>query len=248
MPVLFIVTGLFQLALAIHVAKTGRPLYWILLIVMLPWIGGIAYLVAEVLPGLRNDPTARRALRNIGSRINPEKNRRRIEAELQLADTLDNRRRLAEECMQLGDFASAEFLYQRCLTGVYASDPHFMLGMATAQAELGRFAECKQTLESLIAANPAFRSADGHLLYARALEQLGETEKALEEYAALETGYPGEEARSRYVVLLMGAGRTEEAKRVFQSMLDRDKTAPAYYRKKERAWLDQARAAMKANG
>jgi hypothetical protein len=247
MPVLFIVTGLFQLALAIHVARTGRPLYWILLIVMLPWIGGIAYLVAEVLPGLRNDPSTRRALRNIGNRINPEKNRRRIEAELQLADTLDNRRRLAEECMQLGDFDSAEFLYQRCLTGVYASDPHFMLGMATAQAELSRFAECRQTLEKLIAANPSFRSADGHLLYARALEQVGETDKALEEYAALETGYPGEEARSRYVVLLMSVSRAEEAKRVFQSMLDRDRTAPAYYRKKERAWLDQARAAMKAN-
>ncbi len=247
MPVLFIVTGLFQLALAIHVARTGRPLYWILLIVMLPWIGGIAYLVAEVLPGLRNDPSTRRALRNIGNRINPEKNRRRIEAELQLADTLDNRRRLAEECMQLGDFDSAEFLYQRCLTGVYASDPHFMLGMATAQAELGRFAECRQTLEKLIAANPSFRSADGHLLYARALEQVGETDKALEEYAALETGYPGEEARSRYVVLLLSVSRAEEAKRVFQSMLDRDRTAPAYYRKKERAWLDQARAAMKAN-
>ncbi len=245
MPVLFVLTGLFQLALAIHVARTGRPLYWILLIVMLPWIGGVAYLIAEVLPGLRNDPTARRALRTIGSRINPEKNRRRIEAELQLADTLDNRRRLAQECMQLGDFESAEFLYQRCLTGVYATDPHFMLGMATAQAELGRFAECRTTLENLIAANPSFRSPDGHLLYARALEQLGETNKALEEYSALETGYPGEEARSRYVVLLLSAGRADEAKRVYQSMLDRDRTAPAYYRKKERTWLEQARVAIK---
>ncbi len=247
MPVLFVLTGLFQLALAIHVARTGRPLYWILLIVMLPWIGGVAYLIAEVLPGLRNDPTARRALRTIGSRINPEKNRRRIEAELQLADTLDNRRRLAQECMQLGDFESAEFLYQRCLTGVYATDPHFMLGMATAQTELGHFAECRQTLEKLIEANPAFRSADGHLLYARALEQLGETDKALEEYSALETGYPGEEARSRYVLLLLSVGRAQEAQRVYQSMVDRDRTAPAYYRKKERAWLEQARVAIKAN-
>jgi len=245
MPILLVVTILFQLALAIHVARTGRQLYWIMLIVMLPWIGGVAYLVAEVLPGLRNDPSARRALRSIGQRINPEKNRRRIEDQLQVADTLENRKRLAEECMRLGDFDTAAFLYQRCLSGVYATDPGFMLGLATAQAELGRYAECRATLEQLIAANPTFRSPDGHLLYARALEQLGETPKALEEYAALENAYPGEEARCRYGLLLTREGRRDDARRVFQSMLNREKTAPSYYRRKEKAWLDQARAALK---
>ncbi len=244
MPILFIATVLFQLALAIHVAKTGRQLYWIMIIVMLPWIGGVAYLVAEVLPGLRNDPTARRALRTFGEKFNPEKNRRRIEAELQVADTLENRKRLAEECMKLGDFDSAAFLYQRCLTGVYANEANFMLGLASAQAELGQFAECRQTLEKLIAANPNYRSADGHLLYARSLEQVGETAKALEEYAVLETAFPGEEARCRYALLLMRDGQASDARRVFQAMLDREKIAPSYYRKKEREWLDQARAAL----
>ena len=246
MPILYIATIIFQVVLAIHVAKTGRQLYWIMLIVMLPWIGGIAYLVAEVLPGMRNDPTARRALRKLGDRINPEKNRRRIEDQLQVADTLDNRKRLAEESMKLGDYENAAALSQRCLSGVYATDPSFMLGLATAQAELGRYGDCRSTLEQLIAANPNFRSPDGHLLYARALEQLGDTDKALEEYAALETGYPGEEARCRYGLLLKQQGNAVEARRVFQSMLDREKTAPAYYRKKERAWLDQARAALKS--
>ncbi len=245
MPILFLLTVLFQLVLAIHVAKTGRPLYWIMIIVMLPLIGGVAYLVAEVLPGLRNDPNARRALRSIGEKISPEKNRRRIEAELLVADTLENRKRLAEECMKLGDFDTAAFLYQRCLTGVYANEPSFMLGLAHAQAELGQFAECRATLEKLIAAHPNFRSADGHLLYARSLEQLGETAKAIEEYAVLETSFPGEEARCRYAMLLVRDGRAEDAKRVFQAMLNREKTAPSYYRKKESAWLDQARAALK---
>jgi hypothetical protein len=246
MPILFVLTVLFQLVLAIHVARTGRQLYWIMIIVMLPLIGGVAYLVAEVLPGLRNDPGARRALRSIGNRINPEKNRRRIEAELAVADTLENRKRLAEECVRLGDFDTAAFLYQRCLTGVYANDPSFMLGLANAQAELGRFADTRATLEQLIAANPGFRSPDGHLLYARSLEELGETDKALEEYAVLETSYPGEEARCRYAMLLARNGRAEAARRVFQAMLDREKTAPSYYRKKERPWLDQARATIKS--
>jgi hypothetical protein len=46
----------------------------------------------------------------------------------------------------------------------------------------------------LINKNPDFRSADGHLLYARTLEALGETLKAEEEYQALSSYYAGPQA------------------------------------------------------
>jgi len=246
MPIAVIVTLAIQIALAIHVAKTGRSLYWIMIIVMLPLIGGVAYLVVEVLPGLGHDPRARRALRSLGARLDPAKNRRRIEAELAHADTLENRRRLAEECLRLEDYENAAALYRRCLTGVYASDPHFMLGLANALFGDQQFAECRDTLERLIAANPAFRSVDGHLLYARSLEAVGEAAKALDEYAILASSYPGEEARWRYAQLLGSQGRAAEAREVLQTMLKREQVAPRYYRNKERRWLDQARSALKA--
>lgn len=246
MPIAVVLTLALQIALAIHVAKTGRSLYWIMIIVMLPLIGGVAYLVVEVLPGLRNDPRARRALRSLGASLDPAKSRRRIEAELAHADTLENRRRLAEECLRLEDFDNAAVLYRRCLTGVYASDPNFMLGLAHALFGNRQFAECRDTLERLIAANPDFRSIDGHLLYARSLEALGEAAKALEEYATLAISYPGEEARWRYAELLKTQGRAAEARDVLQTMLKREQVAPRYYRKKERPWLDQARSALKA--
>ncbi len=241
MSIAFILTLAFQLALAIHVARTGRSLYWIMIIVMLPLVGGLAYLLVEVLPGLRNVPAARRALGALGRAIDPAANRRRIEDLLALADTLENRRRLAEECLRLGDFGNAALLYQRCLSGVYLHDPDFLLGRARAEFGQGQYADSRRTLEQLIQHNPQFRSADGHLLYARTLGELGETAAALAEYAALADSYPGEEARLRYAELLISAGQTAAALQVLDSMLSRSRTAPRYYLRKEAEWLKRAR-------
>ena len=43
-------TYFIQLLLIIHVLKTGRDRYWIWLLLFLPLIGGVAYLVVEIIP------------------------------------------------------------------------------------------------------------------------------------------------------------------------------------------------------
>lgn len=242
MPIFAIATLLLQILLAVHVAKTGRNLYWIMLIVMVPIIGSLVYLVVEVLPDLRNSPGARRTVRAMADRINPERRRQQIADQLALNNSLENRSALARESLQLGDFSNAERLFKECLTGPYQTDPTFMLGLAEAQAEQGKFAEARKVLEDLIAANPGFQSHDGHLLYARSLEALGETDAALKEYEVLAASYPGEEGRWRYAQLLVRCNRSKEAEDVLRDMQTRAKRAPAYYRKKESEWLRQAEA------
>ena len=241
MPIAVLLTLAFQLALAIHVARSGRSLYWIMIIVILPLIGGLAYVLVELLPAWRQDPAARRAVGALGRAIDPAANRRRIEDQLALADTLENRRRLAEECLRLADFGNAALLYQRCLSGVYQYDPNFLLGRAQAEFGQAQFSNCRNTLEELIKHNPQFRSEEGHLLYARTLAELGETEAALTEYAALADAYPGEEARLRYAELLIKAGEKAQARQVLDTVLNRSRAAPGYYRRKQAPWLKRAR-------
>ena len=73
-----------------------------------------------------------------------------------------------------------------------------MHGLAQAYFESSGHAKAKETLERLIASNPDYESHDGHLLYARTLEALGEVDAAIKEYEILATAYPGEEARAWY--------------------------------------------------
>jgi len=49
MPISILI-WLVQIALVVHVLKTGRNRYWIMMLLFMPLIGGIAYLVIELLP------------------------------------------------------------------------------------------------------------------------------------------------------------------------------------------------------
>lgn len=240
MPVLLLVSVALQFLCLVHMVRTGRPHYWLWIIVIGSFLGVAVYVFTQVLPDLRNDPSSRRLARAVRDKLDPERQRRYIAQQLDVADTVDNRRRLAEECLQLGDHAQAAELYQSVLKGLYATDPGFLLGLARAQVGLEQFGAARQTLDTLIGANPQFRSDDGHFLYARCLEALGEHERALEEYAVLATSYPGEEPRLRYGRLLRRLERSAEARRVFEDMLRRARAAPRYYRRKEHEFLDAA--------
>lgn len=241
-----ILSALLQIACIAHAVRTGRVQYWPLIILFGSIVGCIAYFLVEILPELRNSRAAKRVVSNVARTLDPEKRKREIASQLDVADTVQNRIRLAEECLALGDYQNARVLYQRCLSGPYADDPNFLLGRAHAEAGLGLFAETRATLEQLIAHNKDYRSNDGHLLYATTLEALGENERALEEYRALELSYPGEEARLRYARLLAKSAHVAEARTVYEGILKREKAAPAYYRKKEREHFDAAKRELAA--
>jgi hypothetical protein len=248
MPILVLLTLAAQVLCAIHVVRTGRQLYWLMIIAMLPGLGCGVYFITNILPDLRNDPRSRQVARKVLHTIDPERRRREIKHRLDVSDTIDNRRALAGESLRMGDYANAAELYRSCLKGLYATDPEFLLGLAHAQAGAGDFAAVRQTLETLIQANPNFQSSDGHLLYARSLEEIGEHEAALKEYEALATSFPGEEGRYRYAALLRKRERYADARNIYSEMLKREKAAPRYYKRKEKAWLDAARRELAAMG
>jgi len=247
-PLLVLLSLTLQIACAIHVVRSGRQLYWIWIIMVTSYIGVIVYFVTAVIPDLRNDPRSRKAARQVLHTFDPERQRRHIKQRLEIADTVENRQALAEECMRLGDYSNAVVLYQSILKGVYATDAAFLLGLAQAQANCQDFAGARTTLDTLFTANPQFRSNDADLLRARVLEQQGEHAVALEHYRTLALSYPGEEARFRYGALLKQNGRFSDARTVFADMLARARHAPRYYRKKEKSWLESAQRELASLG
>ena len=247
MPLYLLILAV-QIGLAVHVARTGRSLYWIMIIVFVPVVGAVAYLIAELLPEMRNNPRAQRAVRRAAAIAAPGAERRRLEEKLLVADTIRNRAALAEVCLRNGAFDRAAGLYASCLTGVHGTDPDLLLGLARAHSGLGKHAACRRSLDELIAANPDYKSPEGHLLYAATLEALGEHDAAMAEYDVLATSYPGEEARVRRAKLLIRLERHAEARHALEDLLRRARAAPDFYRAKEGAWLDEARTTLASLG
>jgi hypothetical protein len=240
--VIFLILSIIvQVLLIVHVIRTGRNSLWIWAIALLPLAGPIAYLVVEVLPGLGRSRAARRATTAMRNTLDPDRNLRQYASEVRISGNVDSRRRLAEELLNQGQFQEAIETYRSALTGLYEQDPQLLLGLARAQFAKEEFAAARATLDRLIAHNPDFKSPDGHLLYARALEGEGNLEKAAAEYQVLSDYYPGAEARVRYGQLLKRQGQREEARRVLQELLDGAQLAPQHYRRAQREWLELAR-------
>lgn len=241
---LLIVSGLISLGLVVHCIKTGRNTIWVYVLVItmtfLPFIGPAIYIGAELVPEWLGSRSSRRAMRGIRTTLDPEGNLRRFENEMKVTGNVASRQRYADELVRLGRAKEAVPIYQTCLTGVFAEDPKLLLGYAHAQFEAEDPTGARKTLDELIEKNPEFKSADGHLLYARALEMEGNLEKALSEYATLSEYFPGAEAGVRYARLLIRSDQGPLAQQTLKALLDRAKYAPAHYRKAQREWLDEA--------
>lgn len=232
-----------QITLAIHAARTGRLQPW-LYIILIPGIGPLLYIVVELGPELLAGRTGRRVTADLGRAIAPGRTYRALARQVEIASTVHNKLRLAEECLNLGRATEAVALYASCATGLHATDPAIRLGLARARFEandcLGAIAE----LDTLRRDTPDARTAEGHLLYARALDAAGHTQPALDEYRALADYYPGEEARCRYADLLARTGATEQARAQYREIIRRVDLQGSIYRRPQRIWYDTARRAM----
>ena len=231
---------IIQVALIVHVIRTGRNTIWIWVLALLSYAGIIAYLIVEIIPQMLGSRTAQATRRSVKRALDPEAQLRRLQSEAQVTHNVASNQRYAEELLRHDRFAEAAAIYRRILTGLYEHDPDLMLGLARAQFGAGDVSAARATLDDAIRLNPQFRSPEGHLLYARALEAEGNIDKALEEYRVLSTSYPGAEAAVRYAQLLKAQGRTDESRTVARELLEQARIAPAHYRKAQRDWLDSA--------
>ena len=233
-------TYFIQILLVIHVLKTGRDRYWIWLLLFLPLIGGVAYLVVEIIPEFTSGITGQRTRRGVRNLIDPGADIRTHAAAWEQSSNADNGRRYAQALLAAGRAAQAEEILDRVLGGFFKNDPALMLLKARAQFDQEQWGPSLATLEDLQEHSPNLRSPEGHLLYARTLEQTGRSDEAIKEYRAVAGYYPGAQARFLLGLALKNSGKEKEAAEEFRGMIRDAELAPAHFRKSEKNWLDLA--------
>jgi len=237
----YLLIPLVQILCVVHVVRTGRNYMWIYILLFLPGLGVIAYAIVEILPGWFGSRTARNLQSTAVSTLDPGREVRRRRQALEEADTVDNRRLLAEALVAAGENGEALALYSGNLTGIHADDPGMLLGMARAAYGVRQYDLALRTVLQLGETNPRYQPVEAQLLHAMALEALGRDDEAADDYAALVTHAPGEEVRCRYALLLQRLGDRGAARALFDEILTRSRRAPRHYRSQEREWIDIAR-------
>ena len=233
-----------QIGFAWHALRRGQDFIWVFLIVFVPVLGCVLYTLMVLLPEARQSRTARSAGRKLHDLVDPKRELKEQLGQLDVSDTVENRTRLADELLKHGRIEEAITLYEKSLTGIYEHDPVLMLGYAEALFAHGEHARTRQVLDDLKTHNPDHRTQDGHLLYARTLEALDDTNAALEEYAVLDRYYSGAEARCRHGLLLKRLGRHAEARLCFEEVLKFARQTSRHGRELNREWIASAKDAL----
>ena len=230
-----------QIFFGIHAVRTGRPFVWVLVIILTSLIGCLAYVLIELVPEWWASHSGRQVKNAIGNKIDPEKALKAAQNACEKVDSVQNRMKLAEEYMLLNRFSEARELYAKSVAGIYAEDPQILLGMAKAEFGLNNFEAVIDVLDKLKATNPTFRSPDGHLLYARALEGAGRIPEAIQEYEAMSTNYPTPEPACRLAQIYQAQGNNTLADELFQSVVKRSVTAGKLFNEVNQEWIKLAK-------
>lgn len=241
MPVLFFLTIVVQLLFAYHVHRTGRNMYWIFLILMIPGMGCLIYFVVEVLPEVLRGPGALKMKKRFLHARDPDKDFREAKYAFETAPTVANRIHLAQMLMARRDYDPVIALLEPALTDNFKDDVLLLEGLAYAYYDKGDFKNALAYIQKIFDREDESAPQDYiKLLRARAHIALGEFETARAQLAHLIQFFTGEEARIALAQLLERMGAPDEARAIYQDIVTRAKHAPKHYQNYERQWIEMA--------
>jgi len=234
----FILIIALQVSCIVHVVRHGRSTIWITALIFLPVASTIAYFIVEILPTMRHNRHVRAARQKVVETLDPERELRAAQQQLEIADTMANRVRVADALTALGRHPEALPLYQRGA----GPRPDFRTGEKLARSLFfnDRPKEALSVLDALPKVTGQSDLDRTSLLRARILEDMGRSEEALELYSEVMDRLPGDEARCRYAALLLKVGRRGEAQRVLEEVEQRLKYVDRHTRASDGRMYDWA--------
>ena len=234
----------FSILLCVHVVRTGREMYWLMIILMFQPLGGVVYAIINVLPDLTGGSTARRITRAARESLDPTREYREAKDACEDTPTVRNQSRLAAAAASLGKHDEAERLYVEAAQGIHAEDPALLLGRINALLELNRPKDALEVLEVLGRDEANGRTPTVAVALGRANEALGRTAEADAAYQWASQRLPGFEGLARYAAFMARNGRRDEAREAVAELDKRLGKLKGQFQKEARHWRDLAAKAL----
>lgn len=231
-----------QIACAIHVLRTGRPYWWLWIIIAFPLIGLAAYVYLEVRPTW-GKISWHALLWNLKSR------RERIailEHELEESTTIRNRQALAEELHAAGQYDRECTVLAEGLRGAFKDDPHLLMRLSEAHLEAGRLTEAEQFLTLAIPDKSPDTQLQHALLKARMATASGRPDEAERQFKELISRRRSEGPRYYYAEHLIRSGRHGEGTAILKDILHQYRRGTVVWRHQEKKWYYAAKKLLKS--
>ncbi|WP_143059278.1 hypothetical protein [Chitinophaga arvensicola] len=221
-----------QIFCLVHAFKTGNR-DWLFFILFVPMIGSVVYFIREILPDITSGAFGENLLRTLwpNGRINE------WEKKVRISDTVTNKMQLADAYAQQQQYDKAIALTLECANS-FSKDPGIILQLARLQFLNGEYASSIVSFDKVNSFKGVRMSkAEDELMYAQALEQVGETAKAEEAYQKIIQVHHSLEAMYYYGLLLKKQVRIPEARAQFEKTRAEIDLHPRYIRRTIRKWV-----------
>lgn len=240
--IVWLVVAGIQLACIIHVVRTGRPYWWIMIIFWAPLIGALAYLFIEVRPSL-----GKLDYQALLWRLKSTQQRLAIREEvLEESNTVRNRLALSDELHAAEQYDRECDVLKEGLRGAFKDDATLLLRLAQAHLEAGRSAEAEKVLSGTVPEKSPDSQLQFALLSARVAVGQGRHAEAERIYHELLAKKRSEAPRYYYAEYLMQIGKRDEAASILRDILYQYRRGTRVWRHLERRWYYAAKRLLKS--
>ena len=218
---------LLQLLCIVHVMKTGREFYWIWIILLLPYVGGLAYLIVEILPGLRSRRNLRALKSGVADVLAPGKKLESLRNKASYSPTVDNKLEYADALAERGEYEVALTEYRSCLTGLSKNNPAILYRTALTLFRMEDYQGAADYVARLPKApNGAYEQKAWNALYLFVLENTQSEDAVSAEYDRISALLNDREIDLQYLEYLERIGDAGK----LSSMLERIRVEEASLR------------------
>src|SRR5688572_23074634 len=115
MPIIAALATAVSILFVLHAVRTGRPRWWIFVILAAPVLGPLCYVLFEIIPGTPGVHRAQRsvdaALKHISRTLAPDAALAARIVEVERCGSVQNKLALAKECLESGRPQEAAQIY-----------------------------------------------------------------------------------------------------------------------------------------
>ncbi len=212
---------LIALFFAVHAMRSGRPMYWLIILFSFPMLGSLVYFFAEYLPASKMQRGVKKVSNVAIKLLDPTRELREARQAFELTPTVQNRMRLAAALDGAGEYAEAVEQFDACLNGPFAGDAEVCFGAAKAKFHNQQPHLAIPLLQDLRAKNNSFRPEELSVLLAKSYAASGDQASAKTEFTHAAEAYGSAETRAQFALWAVSIGELEQAK-TLRAVLEKD--------------------------
>lgn len=212
---------LIAIFFAVHALRSGRQLYWLIILFSFPLLGSIVYFFAEYLPASKVERGVKQVSNKAIRLLDPTRELRDARQAFDLTPTVQNRMRLAAALDDAGEYSEAVQQFNACLNGPFANDLEVCFGAAKAKFHNQQAHLAITLLLDIRKKQINFRSEELSVLLAKCYAASSDHANANAEFIHATNAFGSAETRASYALWAVNAGEIDLAKKL-RAELEKD--------------------------